>query len=53
MGRRGGSIGREGSECGMGEREESGEVFRVLFLVDDEVRQQPRVRRAVDHASTW
>lgn len=33
----------------MREREETGEVFGVLFLVGDEVRQQPRVRRTVDH----
>lgn len=47
--RRCGGVGRERGECGMGEREETGEVFGVLFLVGDEVRQQPRVRRAVDH----
>lgn len=49
MGRRGGGIGRERGKCGMGEREKTGEMFGALFLVGDEVRQQPRVRRAVDH----
>ena len=48
-GRRCGCVGGERGEGSMGERKESSEVFGVFLLVGDEVGEQARVGRAVDH----
>lgn len=45
----GSCVGGEAGECGVGERKETGEVFGVFFLVDDQVCEQPRIGSAVDH----
>jgi len=49
LGGGGGGVGGERCEGGMGEREKSGKVFGVFFFVGNEIRQESRIGRTVDH----